>query len=367
MSQNFIEIEYHVETMSLREHVNDLLANKQIDSKWCEMITKCFKSIVRNAELKPFLRTCNESENQDSYYQKYLHLEKRLSKDEIPDFFLEDGDFYDLEITHNVSMAKIAYKDFFILFNLNLSKLERESVSIKSFLDFQLYDNFKGNKINFCHFLQQLLEIDSKFYHLLETSSILEQWIQENNDFVEGGNLGKNFDNFSTSIDSYIENIEENSEPIETFFNDDVKIIERKDFKIEGKFTDDEITNYFSFLYKEKSFDNKPFLSENAVNEIFKKGLTIPAMPIENKFKLNCDLRFPKTIIDYAIHLFYVKNKVQGINKIIYFKFFGSYIEDYKKVLESDKMAVHLVSNFSGEKSPRIKFNIENYLPERFR
>jgi hypothetical protein len=198
---------------------------------------------------------------------------------------------------------------------------------------------------------------------LPETTDSLQQWIKENDDFDDDEQIEKKIDDYSIIIENAIDNIEENNELNETLFNDVVSIIERKDIKIEGKFTDDEIRNYFSFLCKEKSFDNKPFLSEDAVNEIFKNGLMIPAVPLENKFKLNCDPRFPKKIIEFAIYTFYVNNSIKRTDKIKYLKFFGSYLEDFSSVLASNKMASNVASNISGEKSPKMKFDLKKYLP----
>lgn len=135
---------------------------------------------------------------------------------------------------------------------------------------------------------------------------------------------------------------------------------------VEGKFTKDEVKEFFSFLYKEKSKEGKTFLLENEVREIFKHGLAIPLEPPAKKYKLNCSLKFPKSIVEYGIYIFY-KEHTSNHRKQDILKFFANYFEDFAKALTNDKAMQTWSDNVVGNRPAKAKFAISEYLPERFR
>ena len=123
---------------------------------------------------------------------------------------------------------------------------------------------------------------------------------------------------------------------------------------------------FFSFLYKEKSQDGKSFLTENEVKEIFKYGLAIPPSPLTKKCKLNCSLTFPKNIVEFYIYKFYSKHTTSKRKQDV-LQFFAYHIVDFEKALVSEKAMQTWSGNVVGKRSPKIKFAIADYLPERFR
>ena len=135
---------------------------------------------------------------------------------------------------------------------------------------------------------------------------------------------------------------------------------------VEGKFKKEEVQQYFSFLYKEKSKEGKTFLLENEVTEIFKHGLAIPPEPLAKKYKLNCSLKFPKNIVEYGIYTFY-KEHTANHHKQDILKFFANYIEDFANALKSDNTMQTWSDNVVGKMPVKMKFEISEYLPQRFR
>lgn len=158
---------------------------------------------------------------------------------------------------------------------------------------------------------------------------------------------------------------ESNSEllPIESETGENIPVGYRI---VEGKFTKEEVQEFFSFLYKEKSKEGKTFLLENEVREIFKHGLAIPPEPPAKKYKLNCSLKFPKSIVEYGIYTFY-KEHTSNHRKQDILKFFANYFEDFEKALTSDKAMQIWSDNVVGNRPAKAKFAIAEYLPERFR
>jgi len=135
--------------------------------------------------------------------------------------------------------------------------------------------------------------------------------------------------------------------------------------RINGVMSDEEIRRFFSFLYKETSSNGKPFITKEVFDIVFKNGLTIPDVPLKEKYSINCSLSSPRNQIDYAIHLFMQKH--HGGKKAPYLKFFGSYFIEYSDALVSPRKLEMLASNISGVKSPRCKINFDKYLPIVFK
>ena len=135
--------------------------------------------------------------------------------------------------------------------------------------------------------------------------------------------------------------------------------------RISGVLSDKQIRRFFSFLYLEPSSNGIPFISKEVFDIVFKNGLTIPDVPLKNKYSINCSLGSPRNQIDYAIHLLMRIHK--GGKKAPYLKFFGSYFLEYSDALVSPRKLEMLASNISGVKSPRCKINFDKYLPIVFK
>jgi len=354
--------------MSLRELANTLIQSRQLPAEDGKLLFKYLQQTFISAELKPFI-SYPPSEENSLYYEKYKRLDLENTDQEfyengIPDFFSHNGDFYDLNTISYCSIERDGFKIFSAFFLLKLLQIESENLSIADFLDFQLYDNFYGNKEQLSGFLYQLLSNTGNYHLLPETTGNIYQWILKN--VPENNTASYDFSNELTDSNNLliadendINDLSAEPESLSAISNEK----ENTDFKIEGNFTNDEIKKFFSFLYLEKSCDKKPFLKEEEVIDILKNGLVIPATPPSKKYKLNCDPKFPRKIIDYAIHLFYTKHSLTRQNKSDFILFFGCYLDDYKDALIPNKLKM-LTLNIRGMKSPRGKINFNKYLPD---
>ncbi len=135
--------------------------------------------------------------------------------------------------------------------------------------------------------------------------------------------------------------------------------------RISGVLSEKQIRRFFSFLYLETSSNGKPFITKGVFYIVFRNGLEIPDVPLQNKYSINCSLGSPRNQIDYAIHLLMRIHK--GGKKAPYLKFFGSYFREYSNALASPRKLEMLASNISGVKSPRCKIDFDKYLPMIFR
>ena len=351
------DIEFHIELRSIREFVNVLIKNNIIPIDG-NAIFNDLKKVVINANVKPFFSKDQTSSADNSYYERHVRFAEEFNEKTIPDFFIHNEDLYDLEETCNVSRNTIEENVFQRLFIIKLLEIVQATGNIKQFLDFQLYDNYYGDKEAFGLSLLSMLSKDSNCYLSPAIASELQQWIKRNN----LSDLHKMFG--SIPEDQHIVDDETINGQLEEHWE------ERKNIEIKGHMTLEEIKHYFSFLYEEVINKNKPtmrgpFLTEEAVNHIFAHGLVIPAIPLEEKFKLNSEPRFPKKIVDYAIHKFFSLHSITKRDKATYLVFFGSYIEDYQDALSSEESLKKMGSNISGEISTRDKIKWENYKPKR--
>jgi hypothetical protein len=256
----------------------------------------------------------------------------------------------------NFSRAYVNDEIFKKLFALKLIELNYSTTKLHEFIDFQLYDNYNGNKDAYGYFLQGLMEKDSIFYLLPSIVSELQQWIKANEIHI---NLNENEE------DKKIENADNTTEILVDHWET------KKNQKVDGKMNIDEIRHFFSFLYKEKieksiNDEFEPILTKDEVDLIFANGLVIPTKPLEKKLKLNIPPRFPKKVIDNAIYKFYYINSYSQRDKKDYVLFFANYIEDYESALNSSKALESLSKNITGENSRKVKIKWDDYIPKRF-
>ena len=375
-------IDFHIEISALLHFVNE-----QIESNTPIPINKeetfdCFKRVVISSGIKPFLLA--EVANEDNlYYEKYVRFENEFQDKFIPDFFSHNGDFYDLYENLNIAKRNTNDKVFQHLFLIKMLEISSATLSMNDFFDFQLYDNFYGDKEGFACFLVLLTEKNTNPYLLPIISAPINKWITDNDQTEVFNFIENEIDNNKTeeedtpekdgnhqdivtnpSIVNEVETPEK--EDIHQKQKDEEFYASKRNFKLQGHFTDDEIRHYFSFLYLERGADKQPFLSEEAVTQIFKHGLLIPQEPLLEKFELHRDPRIPKGIVDFAIHKLMTKNSRTSRDKNDYLIFMGSYIKNYVPALHSLKKLINIAKNISGEKTSRSSINWNNYLPERF-
>ncbi len=343
--------DYHIELTELRNFVNEQIETGSLDYVQGMIVFKSLKDAVIGAEIKPFLQAPAKGES-NSYYEKYYNAVRHpeYATRIIPDFFSSGNDFYDLDVILSIQRNKTRTEFFKILFMLKLYLLENTETSIDGFLDFQVHDNFNGDKENLNIFLYQFLENDGIFCLLPESVTIIKNWINEEKELATDSNKTK---------EKLKENIRTSSEKSITSPNAAIEI--------KGHFNIEEIRKYFSFLYEETSAYKKPFLRKEEVEEVFKNGFKIPSTPIEPKYKLNVNPQNPRSVVDFAIHKFYMKNSTTHKDKKLYLQFFGSYVEDYDAALESDEKLNSLLSNFSVNKTKVSSIKWEVYFPDRFK
>ena len=343
------EIDYHIELSSLMHFANKLIENKLVPIN-AKQIFSVLKQAVINSEVAPFLRKPITQES-DGYYEKYLRLEEENSSNNmVPDFFNYKGDFYDMDKNLNFNRAYLNDDHFQVLFGLKLMELDSARANIKEFLDFQLYDNYNGNKEQYGYFLHRLMAKDSISYLLPTVYDKIQQWIKVNK-----------VSPVLIDNEEEIENVDITLNPSEDHWED------KKNQKIGGKMSLEEIKHYFSFLYKEKieksnKIDFKEILTKKEVDMMFANGLVIPAKPLEKKLKITLPPRFPRKIIDFAIHKFFSLNTFTNSDKKDYVLFFANYIEDYESALKSKKALESLAKNITGERSTKDKIKWENYI-----
>ena len=273
----------------------------------------------------------------------------------MPDFFSYKGDFYDMDRNLNFSRSYVNDEQFQVLFGLKLIELDSLKANIKEFLDFQLYDNYYGNKEEYGYFLHSLTSKDSISYLLPSINDKIQEWIKVNN--INLALIDKEDVVEIVSVDNTNNLIVDHWEI-------------KKNQKIDGKMSIEEIKHFFSFLYKEEfekssNYEFRPILSKDEVDMIFSKGLLIPEKPLEKKVKLCMPPRFPKKIIDYAIYKFYNENSYSYRDKKDYILFFANYIEDYKNALNSKIALESLAKNITGEISKNVKINWDKYIPKK--
>lgn len=349
------EIDYHIELSALKNYANKLIESKVIPIN-AKHIFDTLKKAVINSEIAPFLKKPTIQET-DGYYDKYLRLEEEnKSSNMVPDFFNYEGDFYDMDRNLNFSRSYVNDETFKILFALKLMELHYSKINLKEFIDFQLYDNYNGNKEGYGYFLRQLMAKDSISYLLPSIAKELQQWIKVNE---------INIDLSENEEDKKIENADNTPEILLDHWET------KKNQKVDGKMNIDEIRHFFSFLYKEKieksiNDEFEPILTKDEVDLIFANGLVIPTKPLEKKLKLNIPPRFPKKVIDNAIYKFYYINSYSQRDKKDYVLFFANYIEDYESALNSSKALESLSKNITGENSRKVKIKWDDYIPKRF-
>ena len=356
MSKNELA-EYHLEVMNLQEFGNSLIQSGQITREQCKKIYDCLKKILIKAEFKPFLlKETNSGTNTSAYYKNYVSAERRYNSSHIPDVYSFKGDFYILARPYNISSEIFESTDFPILFNLKLLEIESTGLQISEFLNFQLYDNFLGDKVQFGTFLLYSCIKNNDISITTEIITAIQLWIQINIPDADVELIYKlnDFEEEAVDADGVLDDAKINS----------TKKLE--DFKIEGHFSDEEISKFFSFLYEEISCKEKPFLEKEDVEDIFKNGFVIPANLPKKRHKLNYNLTSPKKIIDYAIHFFYINHSKSLQDKNDFLRFFGNYITDYADAIKSKEKLKALGSNISGNRSPRSRIEWRKYLPERF-
>lgn len=329
-------LEYHIEISSIIEILNETILSTNSLAFDRDSMFEVIKKAVISSNEKSFLSESSHGAN-NPYFLNYFERAKNVPPKYIPDLFEYRREFYDLNRQIYIFKDRTSNETFGRLFLLYILVIQRNMWDINEFLNFQLFDNFHGNKYHFYTFLEQIIEKEKNSSIF---SSIIESIIQYvDTEFSKEKmeyEIELQTEESEESLEEYGSN--ESTEIIENSnsnFEWEKYLDERKVLQLQSKFSLEEIKTYFSFLYKEKSVGGIPFLSKNQVEDIFKNGLTIPKEPLTVKYKLNVDNSYPKKMIDTGIYKFYVAHSIRNKEKKELVLFFGSYIEDYSKVFES--------------------------------
>jgi hypothetical protein len=322
---------------------------------------------------------------QEPYYNNYL---KRLSLADMPIDFFKYGDaFYDMAESCIIQPKDVATRDFIKLFRLQLNQYPKETPKeTLAFLSYQWKANFSGDLLEFEGFINQVLALESDILESTQRDRIIT-WMEMSQKETIEVKLGVGTEQVEANA-----SIEESETPVEcsaplstpeskstptessqntkgSFSTQGNAAIDQEPIVLAGQpvpgdFTKEEILHYFSFLYYHKNEIDGSFLKKEEVEEMFQEGIFIPKRPRHPRFKLNITNRFPKKIVNYFIHTFYVKYNVKAKDSILLF--FGSYLEDYANALDPSKLN-GIKSNLTGEKPQNKTLSPLNYLPERFR
>ena len=244
------------------------------------------------------------------------------------------------------------------LFVFKINQYENGLIYIDNFLNYQCKTNFRNDAARLWEFFDKcLLQYKSIKAAIVQA---VDHWVKDTE--KKKMNLEETetvlFDSQQSKSNDVKTNIDQ-SAPME---------VAPEDYEvIDGKFTPQEIIEFFSFLHKEKSKEGVSFLTEDEVAEIFKYGLAIPPPgTVLKRYTLTYNDAFPKKIVEYCIHRF-TKLHTSIRKKKEVLRFFGSYLTDYSRALSDENYMTNSCNNIRGKRSRRMKFVPNTYLPVRMR
>lgn len=391
-------INYTVDATDVWEYECNCYVERKRDKVHMKELYAYLQDIYLLAGHKPFIDRKDETAYANNYRERF----KNKTDDEVTlNFFVCAGNVYDMNAPCEIILTEFNHLEFQRLFILKLQQYCDGLIYTEAFLKHQLRSNFKNNLSAF----RKFLDVSLLQYSTAIDGSIIKitnEWFAETEKkkiekaakpkskrpkqeiFSEAEKIDTEVADLGVDNDENAKSKTEKPEPekneVEKAFDTEeqlspellhteletVETIPTGYKIVEGKFSKEEVQQYFSFLYKEKSKEGKAFLLENEVIEMFKYGFAIPPEPLPKKYKLNYSLKFPKSIVEYGIYTFY-KEHTSNHHKQDVLTFFANYIEDFAIALKSDKAMQTWSDNVVGKRPSRTKFAIAEYLPERFR
>jgi hypothetical protein len=338
-------VDLHIELSSIIAYFNDqVLSGKQMPATAKQVYEY---AIGAYAEIphKPFLVAAQAD---DDYYQRYLQESVKEVEKTVPDFFEYQGDFYDLNETHYIRREEVGDEVFGLFFQLKLEEIQDTTKThLSKFYDFQLYDNFYGNKDEFDNFLKNLPATADYCWQLPEVSDGLNSLIIDRGD-----------SNSHNLLEKVLDNDNEQTEEWKNYLSS------RRGYLIPSIWTDDEVKAFFSFLYKYKSAIGESLLSKEEFDTIFQHGLRIPEEPLSNKISLRNTPQIPKRLLDAGVHLFWSLNGRTAIPKSDLLLFFANHLKQYEVALLSKRNLDKVLSNI--KKYPNYpEFKFKRHMPSR--
>ena len=343
------------------------------DNQFIETLYSYIQIFFNHAKCEPVIKFGDIDSGKISYDYYKNNLDRASSlKDAIAnEMYIVRSDIYSLTTECIVRKNEFNTHGFEKLFALKLSQYHDGLSFLDEFLNFQLDRNFERNISDFKRFLNNILvqyddlidkKINAKVIKWTEEAANIEF-----SDLDKGAPDSTQQDDLSSPAEqpeSGSENTSLNTNEENTQTEKSIKIPEDY-IKINGKFSLEEIQFYFSFLYKEISEDDRPFLKKEDVMEIFKFGIAIPPKPMTKKYKLNCGAKYPKNIVEYCIYIFYLKYSFRNKEKKDVLRFFAYYFADFEYALTSPQKFQAWCNNVTGDEPKLIKFDINIYLPDK--
>ncbi len=334
MSYKYIAL--HIELSSIISYFNDqVLSGKQMPATAKQVYEYAISSYLEIPH-KPFLTLAQAD---DDYYQRYLQESVKEVEKTVPDFFEYQGDFYDLNETHYIRREEVGDEVFGLFFQLKLEEIQDSNKThLAKFFDFQLYDNFYGNKDEFDNFLKNLPATADNCWQLPEVNDGLNSFISDEVKSVD---------------DLLFENVSDHSVKQKDEWKS--KRLCKPGYVIPSIWNDDEVKEYFSFLYKMKSAIGDTLLTKDEFDVIFEHGLRIPTVPLSNKISLRNTPQVPKRFLDAGIYFFFKENGgKRNLKSALYF-FFACYIKQYADAMLTEKDFDYAVKNI------KPYYSIERY------
>ena len=332
----------------------------------CDLLYNFLKPLYLKKGHKPFI--CVEDVEKDpsleSYYKNY-HTRLTLRSGDLIDFFEHGNAFYDMDVDFVIKPGDLSHSEYSKLFAFKLNQYHSLSEhELRQFLAFQWRYNYGGDVSKFNDFLDFVLKHNQHLLNKIVQEGI-KSWMSFLSLVVPNNNSSPQKNETQT-----VEIEEINPDKLATLSSEDNRgeagifsnELSQLPVAIPGEMTLEEITHYFSFLYQKDEVSGTSFLEKEEVDEIFKKGIEIPAQPVARKFTLNSSRRFPKMIVHSFIYWFYRCYNIKRKSDIL--RFFGSYITDYAQALDHNGLQ-NLLKNITGTKTPKNKkYKPQDYLPD---
>ncbi|RYE58858.1 MAG: hypothetical protein EOP48_02520 [Sphingobacteriales bacterium] len=360
-----------------------LKSQKATSSEFHELRQSLIPFYIQNKH-EPFVSKIGSQDDASlkSYYDNYTRRLRHDNPEDI-DYFKCCDAFYDLNESCVIRRGEVIPHMFTWLFAHKLRQLNDEDKQIKWFLGFHYHESFHGDENEFKAILSSLQLYKAVFTPAM--SSTLEQ-IAANLESLPGKEvyvdyfnrsapqeLPSTLNDSSPSEDATPDEAQRDNKersPVESNaslnVNEDIvheELATAIEIPNEGKWSREEINHYFSFLYQSRGEGEGSYLTKEEVETIFKDGITIPARPLAEKFKLAWTPRYSKKLVEYFLYQFIQHYNFKEKKSILIF--FGNYIEDFAQALHP-KALQNLNKNITGDKPSKLFFKVEDFLPKRF-
>lgn len=303
------------------------LENMQLTNDYSiyDSVLRTIEPIIAD-QCQPFL---NEKEAKLS---KYALNYPKLRKKRSADYFLKDGQYYELGESVIILLEREETKAYGFLFALKLRQYRDNLFSVDPFLYHQLRTNFNSD-----------LE---GFYAFLKVVQIQHQEVLEDK-FEKIISLWK--ENFDPTKISRI--------TLAPILNDPSCWVQ-----IDKHISDERARAFFSFLYEERLHFGRGFLEKRDFDQLFRFGLKVPPIPLPQKVKLNTSPKYRKIIVESCTYKFFRNFASNQKNKMPYLYFLAYQIEDFAHVKTSLEFK-NWGKNFTEKKMQvRLPFDIKKYI-----